>query len=157
MLEEKRREMPAAFLVGLVIVLLLVAGAVLYSHFASSSASAKPKPLPMGAQEQAYAANIQFADPKMSRASNFLNQEVTFIFGTVENNGPRSIRQIEVTIEFHDALNQVCLRDTERLLAPESDPLGPGQQRDFQISYEHISEMWNVQYPTIRITGLDLR
>jgi len=149
--------MPVAFLLGLIIVGVLVTGAVLYMMHAGSSNNAKPKPLPMGAQEQAYAANIHFADPKMSRAANFLNQEVTFIFGTVENDGPRSIRQIEITIEFHDLLGQVVQRETERLIPPEGGPLGPGQQRDFQISYEHISAMWNVQYPSIRVTGLDLK
>ncbi len=155
--EEKKRQMPVAFLFGLVVVGLLVAAVVLYSRFGGSSAPEKPKPLPMGAQEQAYVANIKFTDPKMSRASNFLNQEVTFIFGTVVNDGPRAIRQIEVTIEFHDVFNQVVLRDTQRLLSPSEDPIGPGQQRDFQLSYEHISDQWNVQYPRVKITGLDLK
>ncbi|HYB62359.1 MAG TPA: FxLYD domain-containing protein [Methylomirabilota bacterium] len=157
MFDEKKRQMPIAFLLGVVIIALLVVGVVLYSRHASSAAGAKPQRLPMGPQEQAYVANIKFTDPKMSRASNFLNQEVTFIFGTVENDGPRPIRQIEVTIEFHDEFNQVVLRDTQRLLAPESDAIGPGQQRDFQLSYEHISDQWNVQYPTMKITGLDLK
>ena len=155
--DKKRRQMPIAFLLAVVVIGLLVGGVVLYSRHASSTAGAKPQPLPMGPQEQAYVANIKFTDPKMSRASNFLNQEVTFIFGTVENDGPRPIRQIEVTIEFHDVFNQVVLRDTQRLLAPESDAIGPGQQRDFQLSYEHISDQWNVQYPTMKITGLDLK
>ena len=149
--------MPVAFLVGIVLIGLLVVAVILYSRYAGSTANAKPQPLPMGPQEQAYVANIKFNDPKMSRASNYLNQEVTFIFGTLENDGPRSIKQIEVTIEFHDVFNQVVLRDTERLLAPAEDPLGPNQQRDFQLSYEHISDQWNVQYPTMKITGLDLK
>jgi hypothetical protein len=157
MFEEKKRQMPIAFLLGIVLVALLVGGVLLYSRYAGATPSAKPQPLPMGPQEQAYVANIKFTDPKMSRAANFLNQEVTFIFGTVENDGPRSIRQIEVTIEFHDVFNQVVLRDTQRLIPPEADPIGPGQQRDFQLSYEHISDQWNVQYPTMKITGLDLK
>ncbi|MGO9640936.1 MAG: FxLYD domain-containing protein [Candidatus Acidiferrales bacterium] len=157
MFEENKRQLPVAFLLGLFIVGLLVTGAVLYMMHAGSSSNGKPKPLPMRAQEQAYTANIHFADPKISRAANFLNQEVTFIFGTVENDGPRSIRQIEITLEFHDLLGQVVQRETERLIPPEAGALGPGQQRDFQISYEHISEMWNVQYPSIRVTGLDLK
>ena len=65
--EEKKRQMPVAFLLGAVIIGLLVGVVVLYSLHSSSSAPAKPKPLPMGAQEQAYVANIKFTDPKMSR------------------------------------------------------------------------------------------
>jgi len=49
------------------------------------------------------------------------------------------------------------LRDTQRLIPPEADMIGSGQQRDFQLSYEHISDQWNVQYPTMKITGLDLK
>ena len=156
MADAQKRELPVAFLAGAVIVALLIAGAVWYSKHAASESTA-PKALPMGAAEQAYAPQIKFLEPKMGRATNFLNQEVTFIFGTVENDGPRSIRQIEVTVEFHDVFNQVVLRDTERLFPAPSSPLDPGQQRDFQLSYEHVPQMWNVQYPSIRITGLDLK
>ena len=73
----------------------------------------------MGPSEQAYAPQIHFLEPKMSRAANFLNQEVTFIFGTVENGGNRKVKQIEITLEFHDPFNQVVLRDTQRLFLAE--------------------------------------
>jgi len=114
------------------------------------------KPLPMGPSEQAYASQIHFLEPKMSRAANFLNQEVTFIFGTMENGGNRRIKQIEITLEFHDPFNQVVLRDKQRLFSQYDAPLAAGQRRDFQVGYEHISAQWNNVYPTIRITGLDL-
>jgi hypothetical protein len=92
----------------------------------------------------------------MSLAANFLNQEVTFVFGTLENGGNRRIKQIEITLEFHDPFNQVVLRDAQRLFLPTAVPLGAGQQRDFQVGYEHISAQWNNGYPSIRVTGLDL-
>ncbi|MGH9679024.1 MAG: hypothetical protein ACRD4Y_03670, partial [Candidatus Acidiferrales bacterium] len=100
------------------------------------------------------AQNIHFLEPKMGRAANFLNQEVTFIFGTLENGGNREVKQIEITLEFHDPFNQVILRDRQRLFLPNAPPLLPGQQRDFQVSYEHIPPQWNNGYPSIRITGL---
>jgi hypothetical protein len=159
MAETTKREMPVAFLAGAVIVALLVGGAILWSKHSAATESAAPPPLPMGAAEQAYASEIKFSEPNtpMSRASNFLNQEVTYIFGTVENDGPRTINQIEVTLEFHDVFNQVVLRDSQRLLPELTPPLAPGQKYDFQLSYEHVPEQWNMQYPTIHITGLDLK
>jgi hypothetical protein len=110
----------------------------------------------MGPVEQAYAPQIQFLDLKVARAANFLNQEVTFVFGTTVNNGPRAIRQIEVTFEFHDVFNQVVLRDKERLFSPTAAPLAPNERRDFQLTYETMPAQWNQASPTIRITGLAL-
>lgn len=153
---EERSRIPVAFLAGIVIVALLTGGAVLLSRYSSPAGPVKLKPLPMGPSEQSYAPEVHFLEPKMSRAANFLNQEVTFIFGTLQNGGNRKIKQIEVTIEFHDPFGQVVQRDTQRLFGPNEDPLAPGQQRDFQVGYEHISAQWNNAYPTIRITGLVL-
>jgi hypothetical protein len=145
-----------AFLAGLVIVTMLIAGAVLLSRYSTPAGSDAVKPLPMGPAEQAYAQQIKFLDPKMSRAANFLNQEVTFVFGTIENGGTRKIRQIEITLEFRDAFNQVVLRETQRPFPPNAPPLAPGQRRDFEVGFESIPALWNNVYPSIRVTGLDL-
>ena len=154
---EERSRLPVAFLVGIVIVAVLVSGAVLYSRYATPADSQIEKPLPMGPAEQAYAQQIHFLEPKMSRAANFLNQEVTFVFGTVENGGDRKVKQIEITLEFHDPFNQVVLRDTQRLFLPNAAPMLPGQQRDFQVGYEHLPAQWNNGYPSIRVTGLSFK
>jgi hypothetical protein len=151
---EERNRLPVTFLVGIVIVLLLIGGAVLWSHYAAPAANEQQKPLPVGPEELAYIPQIHFLDPKMSRAANFLNQEVTYIFGTVENGGNRKVKQIEITLEFHDPFNQVVLRDKQRLFLPTTPPMLPGEKRDFQVPYEHISAEWNNGYPTIKVTGL---
>ena len=103
-----------------------------------------------------YVPQIQFLEPKVARAANFLNQEVTFVFGTVLDNGARPIRQIEVTLEFHDPFNQVVLRDKQRLFSATAIPLAPHDRRDFQLGYETLPVQWNQAYPTITITGLQL-
>lgn len=151
---EERSRLPVAFLVGIVVVALLVAGAVLLSRYSTPASSEDNKPLPIGPAEQAYAAQIHFLEPKMSRAANFLNQEVTYVFCTVENGGNRKIQQIEITIEFHDPFTQVILRDKQRLFLPTAPPFLPGQQRDVQIPYEHIPPQWNNVFPSIVVSGL---
>ena len=154
---EERSRLPVAFLVGIVIVALLVGAAVLYSRYSAPAETDLDKPLPMGPAELAYAEQIHFLEPKMSRAANFLNQEVTFVFGTVENGGNRKVKQIEITLEFHDPFNQVVLRDVQRLFLPSATPMLPGQQRDFQVGYEHLPAQWNNGYPSIRVTGLSFK
>jgi hypothetical protein len=151
---EERSRLPVAFLVGIVIVSLLVGAAVLYSRYSKPAESEDDKPLPMGPAGQSYAPQIRFLEPKMSRAANFLNQEVTYVFFTVENGGNRKIQQIEITVEFHDPFNQVILRDKQRLFLPTAPPFLPGQQRDVQIPYEHIPPQWNMVFPSIVVNGL---
>ena len=156
-LVEERSRLPVAFLIGLVIVSFLVTGAVLYSRYAAPAGPEVDRPLVMGPEEKAYVSQIHFLEPTMSRAANFLNQEVTYVFGTVDNGGDRKVKQIEITLEFHDPFNQVVLRDTQKLFLSSAPPMLPGQQRDFQVPYEHISAEWNNGYPTITVTGLSFK
>jgi hypothetical protein len=151
---EERSRLPVAFMIGIVIVALLVGAAVLFSRYSTPAQSEDDKPLPVGPAETAYASQIHFLQPKMSRAANFLNQEVTYVFCTVENDGDRKIHQIEITIEFHDPFHQVILRDKQRLFLSTAPPFLPGQQRDVQIPYEHIPAQWDMTFPSIVVSGL---
>jgi hypothetical protein len=155
--EEEKSRAPLVLLVGVGAALLLIGIFYLVARLTPAPAKTVEQPLPMGPAEQAYAQQIQFLEPKVARAANFLNQEVTFVFGTVLNNGPRPIRQIEVTLEFHDVFNQVVLRDKQRLFSPTAVPLAPHDRRDFQLGYETLPVQWNQAYPTIHITGLLLQ
>ena len=129
-MDEEKSRAPIVLLVGVVAALLLIGIFYLVARLTPAPTKTVEKPLPMGAAEQAYVPQIQFLEPKVARAANFLNQEVTFVFGTLLNNGPRPIRQIEVTLEFHDVFNQVVLRDTQRLFSATAVPLAPNQRRD---------------------------
>ena len=153
---EEKSAFPVAFGIGIVIVLLIVGGVVLATRFTRSKAPAAQS-LPFGAAEQAAAVRIHFLNPQMARASNYLNQEVTYVAGTISNDGVDTLREVEVAFEFHDPFNQVILRETRRLLGPGAKPIAGGQRSDFQVSLEYIPAEWNQQYPTIRITGLQLQ
>jgi len=155
--EEPKSRAPMVLLVGAAAALLLIGVFYLVGRLAPTPVKPVEQPLPMGSAEQEYAPQIKFLEPKVARAANFLNQEVTFVFGTVLNNGPRPVRQIEITLEFHDVFNQVVLRDTQRLFSPTAVPLAPGDRRDIQLGYETLPAQWNQAYPTIRITGLQLQ
>lgn len=155
MTPEDKSRTPTAFLAGVAVILLLLGGVFLLTRGTRSGLPA-PQRLPMGAAEQEYAKQIRFHGFQMSRATNFLNQEVTFVFGTVTNGGARKIAEIEVTVEFRDLFSQVVLRDTRRVLGRRSAPLPAGQSREFQFSFDHVPADWNRQYPSIRVIGLSL-
>ncbi|HXN23901.1 MAG TPA: FxLYD domain-containing protein [Candidatus Dormibacteraeota bacterium] len=150
---KSKSDFPVAFLVGAAIVALIIAG-VFFLTRSAQPGRAGVAPLPMGPQEQSYAAKIRFTDFQMGRAQNLLNQESTYIGGTVVNDGDRVVRDIEVTVEFHDAMNQVVLRERRRLMGSYGAPQPAGASREFQFTFEHVPVDWNVQVPSIRVTGL---
>jgi hypothetical protein len=107
-----------------------------------------------GASEREYAAKIQIENVTLSRAENFLHQEVTTLNGEVINDGQRSIRGLELSLEFFDEMNQIALRETRSVVVPGASPLSPGERRPFEVSFEHIPSSWNMQPPILRVTGL---
>jgi hypothetical protein len=153
---KRGRDFPVAFLAGAVIVLILAGGVVLLSRTIRTNTSA-PVVLPFGALESAYAPKIHFQNVQLARSTNMLNQEFTYVGGTLSNDGDHSVSGLEATFEFHDQFNQVVLRETRQLVAAPAPPLAAGAQQPFQIVLEHVPADWNQQNPTIRITGLVLK
>ena len=155
MYQQEKRGFSTSFLIGLLIVALLAVGAYLATNWSASRVSQAER-LPLGAAEKAYAERIRFLDLNMSRAANMLNQEITYLSGVLSNDGDRTINDLEITVEFYDTLNQVVLRETLRPLGPRPKPVLPLFRRGFTISFEHVPEDWNRQYPSLRVTGLVL-
>lgn len=153
---EERSRLPVAFLAGAVIVLLIFGGFLLLMHVMHSHDVTKVVKLPFGPSEQAYAQHIQFLDIQLAHATNFLNQDFTYVAGTAFNGGARKVRGLEVTVEFHDPFHQVILRDSNQLIGLADAPLDAGKRHDFQIQMEHLPAEWDKQYPSIRVTGLAL-
>ena len=153
----EKRGFPVAFIAGAVIVAILGVILVFVVKSSQPKGIAAAKSLPFGQQEQAYAPRIQFTGIQMAHSTNFLNQEFTFVAGTIVNGGDKAIVALQVVIDFRDQFNQSVLRDSEMLLQPPVAPLPGGQMRDFQVILERIPSDWNRQYPSIRVTGLVLQ
>jgi hypothetical protein len=150
------RDFPVAFAAGAVIVLILAGGAVLLSRTIRTNTPAQVS-LPFGAGESAYAPKIQFQDIQLARSTNMLNQEFTYVGGTLSNGGDRAVAGLEATFEFHDQFNQVVLREARQLIVPPAPLLAAGAQQPFQIVLEHVPADWNQQNPTVHVTGLILK
>jgi len=116
--------------------------------------SALKQQLPFGAAEQAYAAKMQVGNFAMSEAENFLHQKVKYLDGDVKNAGERTLAGIEVMIEFRDDMNQIALRESRPILRGASPELAPGATAHFQVSFDHVPVSWNMQMPTVQVSGL---
>jgi hypothetical protein len=110
----------------------------------------------MNPLEQDYAKKIEIGNIAMSRAENFLHQEVTTLTGELYNGGTERVLGLSLTAEFSDDIKQIVLRETRSVLASPQLPLGPGERREFEISFEHIPTSWNMQSPIVRVTHLRL-
>lgn len=157
--ELKRRIAPATIIVGIV-ALLAVGGAIWFlvapmftNQGAGGPAAANAT---MSSAELDYAKKLQLGNIALSRAENFLHQEVTTVNGEVYNGGSEAVAGLRVTLEFADDMNQVVLRETRGVLGTPEQPLSPGEHRAFEISFEHVPPTWNMQQPAVRIAFLRL-
>lgn len=119
-----------------------------------SSSRTRESHLPFGAPEQAYAPKIQVEDLTLSRAENFLHQEVTMLAGRLTNGGNLTLSNVELTVEFSDELGQVVLREFRAVFSSQAAPFAPGERRDIEVSFEHIPSSWNIQKPVVRVSGI---
>lgn len=111
----------------------------------------------MTPEEKAYVSNLHVENIAMTRAENGLHQEITTIAGDITNNGTQPVLGLLLTIEFHDTMEQVVLRETRGVLGGAKPvPLAPGERRSFEINFDNVPRSWNVQVPTLRLAQLQL-
>jgi hypothetical protein len=134
----------AAAMVAVVGVLILVTRP-------RSKAPSAPVP---DADQKAYLSQIVISGAHMSAAENFLGHTVIYLDGQVTNRGNRTVRQIEIQMEFVDILNQVVLRDDAFPLRLQATPLKPGETRTFQVTFDHMPAEWNQAAPAITIKSV---
>jgi hypothetical protein len=120
----------------------------------ASTAAPSEQAAVLGPEERAYTATVGVDHLAVSRAENFLHQEVTTVSGDIINGGNRSLASVELTIEFSDDLNQIAQRETRALFGPPGPPISPGDHREFEISFDHISSSWNMRQPVVKVSAL---
>ena len=94
---------------------------------------------------------------------------MTYVDGHVKNIGQRAIVEASLQVVFNNdvqmppqvesaPLNLIRTHepyiDTEPLSAA---PLAPGEEREFRLAFEDISENWNQTNPTLRVTRVKLK
>jgi hypothetical protein len=121
----------------------------------------QPKPGP-----PPYAASLKFSDLKMSQAQNFVGATVTYIDGTLNNTGDKTLAHAVVQVTFKDSYGQVAQIENVPIKVlqtggPYDDtadlsiaPLASGQSKPFRLIFEHVSEQWNQAYPELQITNV---
>jgi len=140
------------------IVVAAAIGSYLWFVAPQSQRVARSQPhLPFGAPEIAYAPKIQFENIALSRAENFAHQEITSLSAELVNQGDRPLKGVEITVEFSDEMSQIILRESRVLFMNSPSPVTAGGRRQFEVSFEHVPDSWNMQQPVARVTGLQFK
>ena len=129
------------------VVLGIVLGAAVWLAHTRSTRSQPPGALT--AEERAYLQHIVISDARVSAATNFLGDMVTYVDAKMTNTGMKPVRELDVRLEFSDMLNQVVLRETTHPLTPRMPPLAPGETRAFRTTFERMPAEWNQAPPSI--------
>jgi len=137
--------------------IVVIVAAFYFSPGRQSPPGAAPRAshFALGPAEQAYAASVHIENIALSRAENFIHQEVTTLTADLVNAGSRPLRGVELTITFSDEMSQIALRESRAVVVPSNPPLTAGERRQFDIAFEHIPNSWNMQQPVVRVTGLE--
>ncbi len=156
---EKRK--PSAVTLGIGVVVVATIGVSLWAFLRTP----EPKPSPvlqinvpatMSPEEEVYAKTIRVENIALSRAENFLHQEVTILNADLVNAGAQAVQRLSVTVEFADDMHQVVLRESRGVLGSPPAALAPGQRRSFQISFDRVPASWNMQQPAVHVSYLQL-
>jgi len=106
---------------------------------------------------------------KMSAAQNFVGATVTYLDGTVTNAGDKTVTHATIEVTFKDEMGQVAQREDVPLhvlqtTGPYPDavdlsisPLAPGASKPFRLTFEHVSDAWNQQYPELHVMDVALK
>lgn len=154
-----RKPLPLNILLGALVV-VAIALSFWFAFKAPRGSSSRLAPanvsVPMSQAEQAYTKSIQIENIRLSRAENFIHQEVTIVNADAVNAGPQSVAALAVTVEFFDDLHQVVLRETRSVFGSPAAAMAPGQRRSFAISFDRVPSSWNLQQPSVQVVYLQL-
>ena len=142
-----------AFLTVLAVVVLGIIAGVLALVRRAASPAVPARPV-LTEEGKAYFPEIVVSDARMSAAQNFLGGTVTYLNAKVTNKGTKTVRRLDLQLEFVDTLNQVVLRETAHAITLRAPPLKPGETRAFRVSFDHMPADWNQAAPTITVKYL---
>jgi hypothetical protein len=116
-----------------------------------------------------YAKNVVLGNVQVSQASNFAGDQLTYVDGTIENRGTRTITAMTLQAAFPNEtgdapqilqapLSLVRSRDPYVDTQPiGAAPLAPGKSQDFRLVFDNVTPMWNQQAPSLQIADVSTR
>lgn len=117
----------------------------------------------------AYSASLPLTDFAMSEAANLSGGKLTYLDGHVRNTGDKTVIGATVQVVFQNDEGLAPQIDTVPLTLIQmkepyidtgpigGDPIKPGDDREFRLTFETVPDNWNTQMPEVRLIHTDLR
>lgn len=149
------------------VAVVLLGALVGAAFFVSKRSPAPPPPAAEVSPLHPYAAQLRLSEPQMSTAQNFVGATVTYLELKVSNTGDRKVSGATVESVFRNSLGEVVQKESQPLMyiyvykpyvdtsSLRSNPLKPGEVREFRLTFDHISADWNREFPELRVTAVD--
>lgn len=107
---------------------------------------------PMTPAENNYINEIEATNVEMSEASNFLGDTVYYLDGSLVNKGSRTVREVDLAMNFMDPFGEAVLYKTTHPVTPQVAPLKPGETRPLHLAFEKLPDTWNQGPPVITVS-----
>ncbi|MHB1936475.1 MAG: DUF2393 family protein [Acidobacteriaceae bacterium] len=116
-----------------------------------------------------YAKYLVLGNVQVSQASNFAGDQLTYVDGTIENRGNRTVTAVTLQAMFANdsgeapqmlqaPVSLIRSRDPYVDTQPVSAaPLAPGKSQDFRLVFDNVSPLWNQQPPQLHILRVATR
>lgn len=104
---------------------------------------------PPTAEETAYLPNIQITGARVTAAENFLQHTVVTLHARITNKGNRTVRYLEVSVDFSNYSGQTDLHKQKEPINPNTPALKPGETQTVKLSFDQPPEDWNQAPPKI--------
>jgi hypothetical protein len=161
---EARGGFPLAVWAAAALIAIAVAGVLIYSG------RKKPVEAPKTLQPaDAYASSLPLTQFAMSESENLSGGKLTYLDGHVQNTGGKMVTAVTVQVVFANdeamppeidtiPLTLIAMKQPYIDVQPVSaNPLRPGDDREFRLTFETVPENWNTQMPTVRVIRTELR
>jgi Tfp pilus assembly major pilin PilA len=153
----------------LVIAAAVVLAVAAIAVFVVEHGRSKPTVAPINATADPYAGNLPITNLALSESANLAGGKVTYVDGHIANKGNQTVTGISVQVLFRDPAHEVAQNETQplklvRTREPYVDlqsvadaPLKPGDERDFRLIFDPVTQDWDGAYPALRILHVQTR
>jgi hypothetical protein len=130
----------------------------------------KPAAAPNSLQPaDAYAASLPMSQFAMSESTNLSGGKLTYLDGHVSNSGSRTVTGVTMQVVFQNdealapqiyTVPLTLIRMKEPYIdtqAVSANPLKPGDDREFRLTFETVPANWNTQMPEVRVIQTELK
>jgi hypothetical protein len=146
------------------LLIVITVSFLIYSSRKDPGRTPAPQKVMQQAPADPYAAKLEVSGIRMAQAENLLGGRSIYIEGNIKNTGDKTVTGASAEVTFHNSLNEIVQRENHvmrvvlarepavDIAAMSVSPLKPGETKEFQLIFEHVSAGWNGQYPELRIT-----